>query len=148
MTNNLTRTKYLELQLVLLIWTPPANVAPLLSVDNAPKTNVRYHNKNSKSQTLFIYQASKKMIAWKMKLRMAHLRSATMHMYLLSKLQQSTISVCQVFMMVGVPSNPNWDLKKPNRMYTLSGALPTSNMIDYVQLPRDIHEMSSNDAHP
>ena len=28
------------------------------------------------------------------------------------------------------------------------GALPTSNLIDCIQLLRDIHEMSSNGAHP
>ena len=30
----------------------------------------------------------------------------------------------------------------------LLGALPTSNPKDYIQLSRDIHEMSSNGAHP
>ena len=30
----------------------------------------------------------------------------------------------------------------------LSRALPASNLTYYIQLPRDIHEMSSNNAHP
>ena len=28
------------------------------------------------------------------------------------------------------------------------GALPASNLIKYIELPRDMHEMSSNGAHP
>ena len=46
------------------------------------------------------------------------------------------------------PANPNWKLTKTNLMRKLLQALPAFNPFDYIQLPRDIHEMSSNCVHP
>ena len=80
-----------------------------------------------------------------------------MPMCLQSNLQQSTINIRQVLKMVGVWTN----MKTSNncqKFLTRSsqrqidcanplGDLPASNLVNYMQLPKDNHEISSNDAH-
>ena len=141
MINDLSRTKYLKSQSVTLIQTPLVDVAPLLYIGNAPQKC------EESQQDLPIYQTSKKVKVGKMKLG----KGAPMHVRLLSNLQQSTINIRQVCKMVGVCIDIKLfkelmqiltgNSQRQTRCTNPLGALPASNPTDYIQLPRDIHEM-------
>ena len=159
-TNNLIGTKYLESQLVSLIQMPPIDVTPSYALNPSYMLTMLpiFFEKSQQIKTLPIYQASKRPKVGKMKFG---INAPKEHNYVhMPIVQPSTINhQHSPSLQDGGSLHRHKNFKElvqfliehsqsQTKCANQPGAFSTSNLTFYIQLPRNIHEMSSNYAHP